>query len=148
MSDTWHPPIGPRVLILFAHKRTRVTIQFTDNQPIKMCHVTLPLVNRRLAHVIVRFPRQMLTSSVPRVTHPVVTRVTSRLVKLCAKNPKLHDTWHHLEPPCVLYGHATYVVRPSTCPIRTVQTGTVSIKFFLVWLGEQIAISSPYGLRL
>ena len=39
MSDTWRPPIGPRVLILFAHKRTRVTIQFADNQPMKMCHI-------------------------------------------------------------------------------------------------------------
>ena len=39
MSDTWHPLIEPRVLILFAHKRTRVNTRFADNLPMKMCHI-------------------------------------------------------------------------------------------------------------
>jgi hypothetical protein len=54
-------------------------------------------------------------------------------------------TWsHHVsctDMPRMLYG-------PATCPVRTVRTGTVSIKFLPVWLGEQIAISSPYRLCL
>jgi hypothetical protein len=40
MSDTWRPPVGPRVLILFVHKRTRVNTRFDDNRSMKMCHVT------------------------------------------------------------------------------------------------------------
>jgi hypothetical protein len=32
--------------------------------------------------------------------------------------------------------------------VRTVRTGTVSINFFLVWLGEQIVISSSYDVHL
>ena len=71
------------------------------------------------------------------------------------------DTWRPWIGPRVLILFATNRTRVNflftiqqptkTChvtTVRTVQTGTVSIKFFPVWLGEQIAISSPYGLCL
>jgi hypothetical protein len=35
-----------------------------------------------------------------------------------------------------------------TLPHQTVRTCTVSIKFLPVWLGEQIMISSSYGVHL
>jgi hypothetical protein len=34
-SDTWHPWIGPRVLISLATQMTRVTSRFVNHQPIK-----------------------------------------------------------------------------------------------------------------
>jgi hypothetical protein len=47
-----------------------------------------------------------------------------------------------------LYDRTVCTVLPRQT-VRTVRTGTVSIKFFLpVWLDEQIAISSPYGVHL
>jgi hypothetical protein len=58
------------------------------------CHV-IP------CHVIVWSPRQMLTSSVPRVTLPVVTRVTSNRSIRTPKCPKLPTTCHYLRLPCV-----------------------------------------------
>jgi hypothetical protein len=59
---------------------------------------------RHPCHVIL--PRQLLTSPVPRVTLPVVTRVTSGLVQRTPKVPNLPDTCHSLELPRVLYGPA------------------------------------------
>ena len=103
--------MGPRVLILFAQKRTRVNLVFAENQSIKMCHITLALFNLWLAHVIVRSPRQCWRHHVPRVTHPVLTRVTSELVKLCAKKSK--TVWHMASPGA------------TTCPIRTCHVSTV-----------------------
>jgi hypothetical protein len=75
-----------------------------------LCH--LP---RHSSHVIVWSPRQMLTSSVPRVTLPVVTRVTFGLAQLCAKNSK---SACHVSLPgaatCHLYGPATFhLYRPA-----------------------------------
>jgi hypothetical protein len=40
MSDTWRPPIGPRVLTPFSSYMTRVTRGFDGHQPTKTCHVT------------------------------------------------------------------------------------------------------------
>jgi hypothetical protein len=75
-------------------------------------------------------------------------------------SPKICHVSHitHCQP--ITYCHVTCHVTvrsprqhctasATSATVRTVRTGTVSIQFFLpVWLGEQIAISSPYGLRL
>jgi hypothetical protein len=38
-GDTWRPPIGPRVSLLFDSNRTRVNLQLDNNQPIQICHI-------------------------------------------------------------------------------------------------------------
>jgi hypothetical protein len=98
---TWHPSIRPERCHVSQYNST----QLSTNQ-------NLPRHAVRSSQCCVSLPRQPATQDadvtlVPRVTHPVVTRVTSRLVKLHAKKSKMHDTWHHLELPRVLYGHAT-----------------------------------------
>jgi hypothetical protein len=158
MSDTWHPRIGPRVLISFAHKRTRVTSNLTaiNQQMLATCQLSISprqLATCQPSYGSVTSPRhptrRMLTSSCA-MCHPS-SGDTCHLRIGPTVRPKSQIcltrviTWsHHVsytDLPCVLYG-------PATCPVQTVRTGTVSIKFLPVWLGEQIAISSPYGLHL
>jgi hypothetical protein len=52
-------------------------------------------------HVIIWSPRHMLTSSVPRVTLLVVTRVTLGLAQLYAQKSKSPATCHYPRLPCV-----------------------------------------------
>jgi hypothetical protein len=88
MSDTWRPWVGPRVLILFAHKRTRVSTLLANNRPMKTCHI-------------------------------------------------IHLPCHRTD--------GTALPRHRTdCRDRYSQHP----KILSVWLGEQITITSPYGLCL
>jgi hypothetical protein len=98
------------------------------------CHVSLVmhlcLLPRHSFHIIVRSPHQMLTSSVPRVTLPVVTRVTSALVHPYAKMSK---TACHVSLPeastCHLYGPATCRLyeHATLASVRTVWTAQSAI---------------------
>ena len=91
---------------------TRVAIQFANINQWK--HTTSSSYGLVTFHVISGHIGRW-RHHVPRVTHPVVTRVTSELVKLCAKKSKI--VWH-VESP----GAATCPVW--TCHVRTVRPAT------------------------
>jgi hypothetical protein len=90
-------------------------------------------------------PSQLLTSSVPRVTLTVVTRVTHRLVQLSVVHVP-----HHL--PCVASRSChiiCMVVWPVQSACHVALYGLYSHPLFLhVWVFRQNAISFAYGTRL
>ena len=110
----WQPFIGPRGPFSFAQTLPRVQISFVQmptNQNLPR-HPTANSTATRAADVTL----------VPRVTHPVVTRVTQKLVKRMSEMPKMHDTCHAQELPRVLYGHPVSTVRPYHVAVRPAQS--------------------------
>jgi hypothetical protein len=119
---TWQPSIGPRGTFLFVHNMPRVTfllVQLSSNHtlPHHQCHVDCTVSTSSQPH------RTLMSACA--TCHPSSGDTCHlNIGQTVSKSPKMYDTWHHLEPPRVLYGHATsalYVLpRGSTdCPVST-----------------------------
>jgi hypothetical protein len=147
---TWQPVIGPRGTQSFANKTATCRHPIGPRAAMSSLPRHFPYVQStmpRHLHVeictVQSSPRHLLTSSMPRVTLPVVTRVTSGLVQLRAKMPNQPDTCRLLVlPRVVIRGCHVLQYESTTSAIRTCHVSSYGLTCVLYGLYGQVQSAS------